>query len=215
MIKLLRFAGSLFLLGACQSTQHSLQQVPVKLAAERQVYEQRRLVKSQFASLDMLVAQGLEVQRVDLMWGLQDFPSVEMTRNRDGVVTIALKYWGHEHRQLLPDQLWDDMAARARVALVPWDSRGQRSRTRVVGRCHDWHELEAALDGQQMRVTASPCPGRNRQASLDYANALARIAIDNISICEPDRQAASIPDALAACSRRFGPPTEEYRAQVN
>lgn len=57
--------------------------------------------------------------------------------------------------------------------------------------------------------------GDLQRDSLAYADALARVAIDYIKLCEPDRQTVDIVRALRDCSRRFGGPTEEYRQLVS
>ena len=184
-------------------------------AAERAFQEQRRLSRAGFAPLEVLTAQGLEVQRVDPMWDLLDHPSVELTRDRAGTVTVRLKYWGHEREASVPAGIWEGLAARAPAAFRPADPDALRRRDRQSGYCHSWHALEAVLAGVEQRITASPCMGDLQRDSLAYADALARVAIDHIELCEPDRQTVDIVRALRDCGRRFGGPTEEYRQLVS
>jgi len=207
------------LAAGCQSVEPAFVPPTVaERAAEEHRDEQRRLIRAGFAPLEVLAAQGLEVQRVDPMWGLLDYPSVELTRDRAGTVTVRLKYWGHERGQSVPAEVWESLAARAPAAFRPADPEALRRRDREVvrryGHCHSWHRLEAVLAGAELRITASPCMGDLQRASLAYADALARIAIDYIELCEPARQLDEIYRALEACGRRFGPPTDEYRQQV-
>lgn len=207
-------AGVLLLLSACQSAGGSAPRLTEGQTTEAQYYERRRLVRAQFDPLTDLAAAGLEVQRADLMWDLLGHPSVELTRDKDLTVRISLKYWGHERTQVVPGEVWAELAAQASDAFVAPDQTTLERRRREVSYCHSWHELEAVIGGQPMRITASTCLGDLQQASLDYADALARLAIDSIPLCEADRATASIYLALRACGDRFGPPTEQYKEAV-
>ena len=186
-----------------------------QVAAENQRRERRRLRLAGFEPLAAVIANGIEVQRVDPMWGLLDYPSVELTRDKSGVVTVALKFWGHEQRQQVAPENWERLAALAPAAFMPADPKAlERKYRRVVrksGYCHGWHLMEASVAGRQLEETVSPCAGALQKAGLDYSEALIRVAIDNIDLCEPDRQAASIEQALSKCGYRLGRPTPQFR----
>jgi hypothetical protein len=186
-----------------------------QVVAENERLEQRRLRLAGFEPLVAVIANGIEVQRVDPMWGLLDYPSVELTRDKSGAVTVALKFWGHERRQPVSPENWERLAALAPTAFKPADPKAlERQYRRVVrksGYCHGWHLMEANIAGRHFEETVSPCAGALQKAGLDYSEALIRVAIDNIDLCEPDRQAASIEQALSKCGYKLGRPTPEFR----
>ena len=186
-----------------------------KARAENDRVENRRRTLAGFEPLASVAARGLEVQRVNPMWGLLNFPSVELTRNTAHEVSVSLKFWGHEAHKLVDPENWDRLAALAPKAFLSADPKAlaaqYRSVTRHAGYCHSWHLIEANIAVRTYQATVSPCAGNLQKAGLAYTEALVRVALDNIDMCEPDRKAPTVDVALSNCGYRFGPPTDAFR----
>lgn len=183
--------------------------------AEQAKREDRRLGKAGFEPLATLSAKGVEVLRVDPMWDLLDYPSVELARDRTGTITIFLRFRGHKRSQQVSPETWVRIANLAPQAFAPVDAKRLSQARRKIGYCHVWHELETNMAGQPMRETVSPCLGQLQKTGVDFAETLARVAIDNIDLCEAERSELSIERALAKCGSKFGPTTENFRLIEN
>jgi hypothetical protein len=207
-------AFGLLLLAACAPS------APLLVSPEeRERYERRRLAMAGFETLEALAGRGIEVQRVDPMWGLQEYPSVELRRDASGQVTISLNFWGHTRTVIASSALWERFAARSEEAFAEPDRREAMRRDRQVtrrsGYCHSWHVLELSAGGQFRRITATPCYGDLQATSLAYAEDLARAAIEQVDVCQAERQVVEIAQALWQCGRHFGGPTPEHRLIVD
>jgi hypothetical protein len=178
--------------------------------------QRRMLAKAGFEPLEALARKGIEVQRAAYMIALLDRPSVEIRRTPDGAVVVSLRNLGNEATQALAPQVWTSLAERSGAAFVEPDPaklrKVYRKLIRRYGYCHSWTDLEALIGGASRRITGSICFRELEAPSLAYADAMARIAVDHISVCEPDRDELDPVEALRKCAGRLGPATPEYRA---
>lgn len=204
----------LLLLTACQTAREPAPAPTPEQVAQAEQDERQRLAIAGFEPLSALAARGLEVQRVDPMWGLLDYPAAELTRDAAGAVTISMKYRGHVRTAPVSADVWARFAARAPAAFAPADPRALERKYREVvrryGYCHGWDNLEAVFGGREQRETVSVCMGDLQKVSVAYGNDLARLAIDHIPLCEPDR-GKDIERALWDCGDRLGQVTPEHK----
>lgn len=211
-----RLAACLVLaLASCQSAQPVSQPASTGAAvAEKARQEERRLRRAGLEPLALLTTKGLEVQRVDPMWGLLDYPSVELVRDKSGAVVLHFRYWGHQQQHAVSTSDWDRLASMAPRAFAAPDPKQYRRALRKVGVCHTWHVVETNLDGRQLKERVSYCLGDLQKPGTDYADALARLAIESVPMCVQERSESSVERALSKCAARFGPPTAEHRLLV-
>lgn len=202
-------------LASCATDQPVKQPVGVESqSAEKAYREERRLRLAGFEPLEMLTAKGLEVQRVDPMWDLLDYPTVELVRSHDGKVAIFLRYLGREQKGSVNTDEWNRLALMTPGAFTPVTDKAI-SKHLKNSYCHAWHDVEASFAGKTMTARVSPCSGELQKAGLAYAEALFRLAIDSIGMCESERANPDSKRALWDCGRKFAPPTEQYKTFYN
>ena len=205
-----RGIGALLIFGIIAGCQPTIS--PELPAGEIEREEQRRLAMADFEPLEILAARGLEVQRVDFLYELFGYPSVELVRTPEGEVTLRLNYLGHTDTAVVEPVVWERLQAMADGgALSPPDQREERRRRRRIFRCHAWHTVETLIAGRRQRLVPTPCLGDLYERSLAYVDAVGRAAVEHLPRCAPFRSAPT-DDALLNCGRTFGPQTDEYRA---